>query len=1203
MKKILIIIYTLLVGLFYSQNLTSSENYIYSRIYLEPVTTDNPNAKQLQTVQYFDGLGRNIQNIGIKTSPTGKDIVVPTLYEPNGKKTKTFLPLPIDSQNGGFVQGITENSVNTYYSVPNAYSEIQIEKSPLARVEKKAAPGSDWQITGNHTQRAEYQFNAAGIVKRFKASTIWNPATKLNDVSISISSDDGYTSNGYYNSNTLFKTSTFDEEQNETQTFSNAQGQDILVRQINIKPNGIVENLDTYYVYDEFNNLSFIIPPKASINAVDLNALNKLCYQYKYDKYNRVAEKKLPGKDWEFIVYDKQSRPVLSQDGNLRGTNNNFGKQGWMYVKYDSFGRIVYSGFFATTSTRMLIQDDLENLSVNAANNETKTNTPITLNGQNIYYTKEAYPKENITVLNINYYDEYPAGAPSQPAQIRNQPTLSSVPTAITSNGLNSVRNTKMMSTASYIKNIENDSWSSSVVWYDTQGRVIGTNGKNPIGGFTNTERILDFTGKATEVYTYHSKNTSNPEVTVKDRFVYTSQNYLSTHYQQINGNAEELLSELVYNDLGQITNKKVGNNLQSIDYTYNIRGWLTGINPEQMGALGNKLFSYRIKYNQVEGAENPNNSYSHLKVKPKYNGGIAEIDWKTAYGANEPGRRYGFVYDGVNRLAAGFYQLDNNPYTKEYTEVADYDMNGNITMLNRTGQIINTAAEVMDDLKYTYDGNQLTYMQETGNGNALSGYPLSAGIGQNIGYDDNGNMINHLDKGITSMSYNYLNLPSSITHSNSNQSVTYIYAANGSKVRMNKGNGESTDYLGNFQYTTNAGTPTSSVFVNEEGYFDFINSRYVYQYKDHLGNIRISYTKNAAGQASVLEENNYYPFGLKHAGYNTGDTTNNKFKYLYNGKELQGNGNLDYGWRQYMPDLGRWNGMDQLSENYASISPYGYVMNNPISLVDPDGRWIDDAGNMSNMSGNSLYLHNESYRPYLMATSNGVQRRNFLGGGGYNFTGNAAGSMYNYFLNGGSVSGLSFKNGYVKWWEGDASESGYRIGDEMYGQGNVGIMRSVKVTGDDYYLDYWGLLNNASTTQSYATNGIGLTLGTTANISNNLVSSGKMIKTSNIFKTYNLYRSNGYLNGNKYISGRKFMNNVKGINALNNSKVVKGIGQLGLFISFEQFRETHHPGYISRGIVSFGAGFVPYSGPAASLLIDNSNVNYWNIWTWGDPE
>ncbi|MDG4655298.1 RHS repeat-associated core domain-containing protein, partial [Chryseobacterium arthrosphaerae] len=66
---------------------------------------------------------------------------------------------------------------------------------------------------------------------------------------------------------------------------------------------------------------------------------------------------------------------------------------------------------------------------------------------------------------------------------------------------------------------------------------------------------------------------------------------------------------------------------------------------------------------------------------------------------------------------------------------------------------------------------------------------------------------------------------------------------------------------------------------------------------------------------------------------------------YKYNGKELQETGMFDYGWRQYMPDLGRWNGMDQLAESYLSTSPYAYVANNPVSLTDPDGRWIDAGG------------------------------------------------------------------------------------------------------------------------------------------------------------------------------------------------------------------------------------------------------------------
>ena len=60
----------------FAQTLTNTENYVYSRTYLEAVTTETPTAKQVEAVQYFDGLGRGKQTIAIKSTVNGKDIVV-----------------------------------------------------------------------------------------------------------------------------------------------------------------------------------------------------------------------------------------------------------------------------------------------------------------------------------------------------------------------------------------------------------------------------------------------------------------------------------------------------------------------------------------------------------------------------------------------------------------------------------------------------------------------------------------------------------------------------------------------------------------------------------------------------------------------------------------------------------------------------------------------------------------------------------------------------------------------------------------------------------------------------------------------------------------------------------------------------------------------------------------------------------------------
>ena len=68
--------------------------------------------------------------------------------------------------------------------------------------------------------------------------------------------------------------------------------------------------------------------------------------------------------------------------------------------------------------------------------------------------------------------------------------------------------------------------------------------------------------------------------------------------------------------------------------------------------------------------------------------------------------------------------------------------------------------------------------------------------------------------------------------------------------------------------------------------------------------------------------------------------------KYLFNGKELQDQQidgvNLDwydYGARFYDPQIGRWHVVDPaIEDSHFENSPYTYVYNNPVKLVDPFG-------------------------------------------------------------------------------------------------------------------------------------------------------------------------------------------------------------------------------------------------------------------------
>ncbi|HAM97206.1 MAG TPA: hypothetical protein DCQ26_01210 [Marinilabiliales bacterium] len=127
---------------------------------------------------------------------------------------------------------------------------------------------------------------------------------------------------------------------------------------------------------------------------------------------------------------------------------------------------------------------------------------------------------------------------------------------------------------------------------------------------------------------------------------------------------------------------------------------------------------------------------------------------------------------------------------------------------------------------------------------------------------------------------------------------------------------------------------------LTPEGRVDFGSGSPIYEYhlKDHLGNARVAYIAGTSGAADAVQEADYYPFGMKMASALYENNTN---KYLYNGKELQEDFNLDwydYGARYYMPDLGRWTVIDKKAELYPGFTPYHYCNNNPIIFVDPDG-------------------------------------------------------------------------------------------------------------------------------------------------------------------------------------------------------------------------------------------------------------------------
>ncbi|WP_243416387.1 RHS repeat domain-containing protein [Flavobacterium sp. HTF] len=158
---------------------------------------------------------------------------------------------------------------------------------------------------------------------------------------------------------------------------------------------------------------------------------------------------------------------------------------------------------------------------------------------------------------------------------------------------------------------------------------------------------------------------------------------------------------------------------------------------------------------------------------------------------------------------------------------------------------------------------------------------------------------------------------------------------------------------------------PKKKFFPTTEGYVEAVSGssyKYIYQYKDHLGNIRLSYKNTGTTTIPVLQitdENNYYPFGLKQMGYGA-PIVNSNYKYKYNGKELQDELQLnmyDMEARNYDPALARFTTFDPIT--HYSQSPYGAFNGNPVYWADPSGmagehyNW--NTGGYENGSGQSI--------------------------------------------------------------------------------------------------------------------------------------------------------------------------------------------------------------------------------------------------------
>ena len=411
--------------------------------------------------------------------------------------------------------------------------------------------------------------------------------------------------------------------------------------------------------------------------------------------------------------------------------------------------------------------------------------------------------------------------------------------------------------------------------------------------------------------------------------------------YHTHNKGERILLSESVYDDLGRLQEKRRHNDMDTVRYEYNIRNWVS--------AIKSRSFVQKLYYDTGSGSG----------FVPRYNGNIAGI----GYEQNGHSYNYLFLYDGLNRLTAA------NSYDKAggsipYSELYEYDRMGNITYLERK-----LGENKTDALNIQYTGN---HVKKVSSGSLVSGYDFGSMSYPDLSdasieyyYDNNGNLIKNLDKGVVATRHNFLNLPDTVQFQNGNQIIN-SYLADGRKVKavyktystgivvpqdaVYHGNAYydvSTDeWDGHYMYRSWYGdtprmfmvqTPEGYVGANYVGIDSHRNYAYYYYVHDHLGNVRI--TRNSQGYYAD-QSLEYYPSGVLFDR----STEKERQPYMFGGKELvsmHGLNEYDFTGRWQYSIIPSFTSMDPLCEKYYSVSPYVYCLNNPLKYVDPDGKQV----------------------------------------------------------------------------------------------------------------------------------------------------------------------------------------------------------------------------------------------------------------------
>lgn len=697
----------------------------------------------------------------------------------------------------------------------------------------------------------------------------------------------------------------FDGEDGEQSVeYTDARGRVILKRNA-LKATSAISNpqkgkyADVQYFYDDIGNLLYVYTPlSADYLTGDINP-DHYIYIYQYDYRDRRIAVKFPQCEWSYYVYDRADRLILSQNGEQRKTNQ------WTFYKYDTMGRKILEGTCITNRShnelRALCQTELIEESFDCIKPYGYTWNRLT----------EIIPS-NSPILNAYYYDNYDILG--------------------------------YQSVANYTPNFKGDArYTGNNEGYESKGLL--TVSSTAILGGNVASRLHKL---------YYYDRMERPVATISD--IYSPQKGVEDYKQA------EYLSYTFAGNVSKRILYLAGKDEERYDYTYDHAGRLVSTRYNLFSSYTDfKRNTYdelgRLASTTPLGLTDYATTYGYdlqsrmISLQQKYFG--EELTYTLGGNISKQkfndGGCYTFTYDLLSRMTQADYTngMANRSCTFSYNKY------GEILSLKR---FAGNAYETID--------KNITYRRydEAHSAGFDDGYMFKCYANDKIGYKYNtcGSLVSAVNRGISSIKYNQLNLPEQmdVKHTSAEARNEYTYDAEGNKLNVK--------YRWNPQYVTNpiigSAVNESSLtmsrnvlyqgnhiwfdnkemWLNEIGYRRPDTSKFYFYVKDHQGNNRVVIDQTG----KVVQRNDYYPYGLPMGnaegvpiGYYD-DKDGQPFKY--NGKELDrmhGVTIYDYVARSMDPTFPMFLSVDPLCEKHYNISPYAYCGNNFVNAIDPDGR------------------------------------------------------------------------------------------------------------------------------------------------------------------------------------------------------------------------------------------------------------------------